>query len=177
MPWWGPIAAHNGVVTIIGCGARNFADCGAVSGTLEQLRNQYPLLTVIEGGARGADRCVATWAASQRVRGVGWTHMPANWEDYERHERWRAGHDRNQTMLDALLTAGNRSGLAVVAFKDQLDPALYTNRTRASGGTEDLIRRTWDTAETFGITIPTFLMRGSGHPVREIHPTEPPTLL
>lgn len=169
MSWWATIDAPTGVLAIIGCGSREWLASGAVSGTLEPLRAQYPMLTVIEGGQRGADTCVAQWASGARSRGVHWVHLPARWNDYEHHDRWRAGHDRNQVMLDQLLEIRDFGhGVAVVAFKHALDPALHANPKAAKGGTEDMIRRAW------GADVATFLVRTGGRPPRQLLPAAIP---
>ena len=97
---------------------------------LEYLRtNRSEPLTIVEGGARGADRCAGRWAARMRTQGVGWVRVRAEWERYGK----RAGPIRNQAMLDYLLQ-GRAMGqtVGVLAFHD----ALGTSK-----GTWDMVNR------------------------------------
>lgn len=86
-------------------------------------------LVVIQGGARGVD-AIARDAA--RVFDVECLPFPAAWDDYPPHLRWKAGHDRNQRMLDE----GDPD--VVFAYKDGFDWQLR------KGGTEDMVRRAYD---------------------------------
>lgn len=138
------ITAPTGVVHLIGCGDRHWTECETVSLTLEPIRARFPILTVIEGGAPGADQCVAHWAADNRFRGVHWIPIVARWDEYPQHMRWQAAHDRNAVMLDMLLAArAHGHGVTVIAFKRRLDERLWINPPKAEGGTEDMIRRAW----------------------------------
>lgn len=144
--WASEIEAPDGTLHLIGCGSRTWIRCDVVSTVLERVRHQYPLLTVIEGGAPyGADKCVEYWAAAMRQRGVHWIHHPARWSAYSPGERWRAGHDRNEEMVDRLRQARDADhGVCVVAFKERLDSRLFGPwPDHAAGGTEDCIRRAW----------------------------------
>lgn len=142
---WPLIESPDGTVTVLVSGSRKWVAQNVVNACLESLFAQYPILTVVEGGnPNGADHHAGLWAASARHRGAVWTHMPARWGDYAPHERWHAGHDRNQTMVDVLVAARARNaGVTVVAFKDVLDPRLFGRPASAKGGTEDCIRRAW----------------------------------
>jgi hypothetical protein len=117
-------------VIVLVCGDRNWISATVVERSLEHLRTHRPEpLTVVEGGARGADRCAGRWVARMRARGVGWVRVPANWERYGR----RAGPIRNQQMLDYLLQ-GREMGqtVGVLAFHRDID---------SSKGTRDMIQR------------------------------------
>lgn len=161
--------AGDGQVTIIGCGARDWDDCATVALTLEPIRNAHPLLTVIEGAAPGADTCVGDWAASVRQRGVHWIRIRARWEDYSRATRWKAGHDRNAAMCAMLLAArdGHNHTVATVAFKHALDERLWIKPDTATGGTEDMIRRSW------AANVPVWHIPGHHHEPRRLEPPDP----
>lgn len=115
---------------VLACGDRRWSDRELVEQTLEYLRtHRAEPLTIVEGGARGADRLAGQWAARMRRHGVGWVRVPADWE---RHGK-RAGPIRNQQMLDFILQ-GREMGqtVGVLAFHDDID---------ASKGTGDMIAR------------------------------------
>jgi hypothetical protein len=117
-------------VIVLACGDRNWTDQAAVWNALEHLRShRSEPLTVIEGGARGADNFAGKWAARMRAQGVGWVHVPADWNQYGK----RAGPIRNQAMLDYLLR-GREIGqtVGVLAFHDNIG---------ASKGTWDMVSR------------------------------------
>ena len=108
------------------CGSREWDDRAMVGVVLRGLLDKHgDALHLIGGEARGAD-CMARQFAEQF--GVEFSGYPAKWDDYAPKDRWRAGHDRNQRMLDE-----GKPDL-VVAFKDGLDPKL------TSGGTENMIK-------------------------------------
>jgi hypothetical protein len=105
-------------------------------------------ITVMEGGAGGADTIAGMWASARKQDGVGHERIPADWDgpcadtcppghrkDAHGHSYCPlAGHRRNQQMVDA--------GPAIVlAF-----------RVGKSTGTADCIRR----AEKAGIPIRRF---------------------
>jgi hypothetical protein len=120
-------------LALIVCGSRHWTARRPITTRLDQLWDAHPELTVLEGGARGADRIAGQWAAPRRMHGVAWVRFDARWDDYPLGQRWRAGHDRNQDMLDYLLaTTGEKM---VLAFKSDFDWTL------AKGGTEDMVRR------------------------------------
>lgn len=120
---------------VIVCGSRDWA---ATDGPLRQQIEtdlwarweRYEFMVVVEGGAKGVDRCAGRWAARMRShpeRPVGWVRAPANWATYGS----AAGKQRNGEMLDYLLQArdlGHRVG--VLAY-----PA------RCSVGTWDMVRK------------------------------------
>jgi len=78
---------------ILVCGGREFDDWRLFSDTLSEydLDNQQPI-TIIEGGAKGADFCGRLYA-----KYCGWEHLPflADWNKYGK----RAGYLRNKQML------------------------------------------------------------------------------
>lgn len=76
---------------VIVCGGRDYADMAQLSETLGNLKRDG--LTIIEGGARGADAMARTWAL---VNGVRHETFAANWRAHGK----AAGPIRNQRMLD-----------------------------------------------------------------------------
>lgn len=115
---------------VLACGDRQWTDRAMVGACLEHLRtNRSEPLTVVEGGARGANRIAGQWAARMRAYGVAWVRMPADWQRYGK----RAGPIRNQQMLDYLLQ-GREMGqtVGVLAFHDDIG---------ASKGTWDMVNR------------------------------------
>jgi hypothetical protein len=87
---------------ILVCGDRNWMDYDLVRRTLDE----YPVDEVVEGEARGADRCGRTAAL---VKGIRLVAMPAEWQLYGR----AAGPIRNKAML------GTHPDL-VLAFHDNI---------------------------------------------------------
>lgn len=115
-------------MVILACGDRNWTDRKLVTETLEYYRTNRPEpLTIVEGGARGADRMAGQWAAAARKKGVGWVRCSADWARYGKP----AGHIRNQEMLDYLLKAENQT-VGVLAFHDDIT---------SSRGTRDMVTR------------------------------------
>lgn len=74
------------------CGSREYKNYDSIRRFLE--RNIDKIECIIEGGARGADRCARLAAESL---GISVITFPAEWERYGN----RAGPIRNQLMLDA----------------------------------------------------------------------------
>jgi predicted Rossmann-fold nucleotide-binding protein len=79
---------------VIICGGRSYGDQRAVDGVLDALRSRYGRLTVIQGGANGADRLAREWALKQPS--VSLINEPADWKQHGR----AAGPTRNQLMID-----------------------------------------------------------------------------
>lgn len=73
---------------VLVCGSRHFND----SKLLEEVLNGYPITTVIEGEARGADTLSRIYAEH---RGIPVERYPADWNLYGK----RAGPIRNTAML------------------------------------------------------------------------------
>lgn len=133
---------------VIVCGSREWFDETPVLAALENLHTRYPNdLTVVEGGARGADRIAGFWASLSRAQGVAWVRVPAEWDRHEMSWCVRydcdgfgtciaAGPRRNQLMLEYLTQARDTGQpTATLAFKDDMNPGLLR------GGTEDMVRR------------------------------------
>ena len=118
---------------ILVCGGRNFDDKPLLYRTLDKLCHDRgwvrfgsfgatPYVTIIHGGARGADQLAGEWAC----RFQAWVPMfvfPANWEKYGR----AAGPIRNQQMLDE----GKPD--VVVAFAGGRGTADMVRRAKAAG--------------------------------------------
>ncbi|WP_068458962.1 DUF2493 domain-containing protein [Hyphomicrobium sulfonivorans] len=104
---------------VLVCGGRDFSDAAAVSRELDALALSGPL-TLIEGGAFGADRLARLWALR---KGLEVVTFPANWKLHGK----AAGPLRNQEMLDA-----GRPDL-VVAFVGGRGTADMVRRARAAG--------------------------------------------
>jgi len=92
-------------VRILVCGGRGYSDWPRVREVLDELaakhskfykdaENWLPVdLTIIHGGAKGADSLADQWAA------VNWTSLRVYEADWETHGR-SAGPKRNQLMLE-----------------------------------------------------------------------------
>lgn len=80
---------------VLVCGGRDYADWHELSSHLARLRLEAPhdTLTIIQGGAKGADGMAREWCEAYHV---AYINYPADWE---RHGR-AAGPIRNQRMLD-----------------------------------------------------------------------------
>ena len=111
---------------VIICGSRYWDDAARIESVIEALTNLDPDLTVIEGGALGADRLARDVA---RNWGLEVEEYPAIWSHYGK----AAGPKRNQQMLD--------SGVdLVIAFHHDL---------ASSKGTADMVRR----AKKLGVPV------------------------
>lgn len=73
------------------CGSRDFKDQKLISEFVS--KNKDKISVIIEGGARGADRCARIAA---EAFGIPVETYPADWQRY----KFRAGPIRNQQMLD-----------------------------------------------------------------------------
>lgn len=79
---------------LIVCGGRDFGNAQSVYRVLDQLRKEKGVLTLIQGGARGADMFAREWAFAQDS--VHLVNVPANWQTHGP----AAGPIRNQEMID-----------------------------------------------------------------------------
>jgi predicted Rossmann-fold nucleotide-binding protein len=77
---------------VLVCGGRDYDDREAVFNALGELAKKHGWLTIINGGALGADRLAREWA---RERYHGLVTFPANWRELG----LRAGPLRNEQML------------------------------------------------------------------------------
>lgn len=120
---------------ILVCGSRTYPLDFIMPAILGAYRSEASELTIIEGGARGADSHASTWAC---VHGVDIVTYTAEWE---RHGK-AAGPIRNQEMLDR--------------GKPDLVLAFVDKPLAESKGTADMVRR----AEAAG--VPTYVIEASG---------------
>ena len=74
-------------------GGRDFFDRELLNAVLDNMHNDVPIDTIINGGARGADSLSTAWA---RQRGVGIEIYNAEWDKHGK----AAGVIRNTKMLD-----------------------------------------------------------------------------
>lgn len=105
---------------VLVCGGRHFNDQVSVVDALNVLAATHGNLTVIEGGATGADRHARKWAY---YNGHAIQTFQADWSKYGR----AAGPIRNQQMLDE-----GKPDL-VLAFPGGRGTADMTNRAKAAG--------------------------------------------
>lgn len=101
------------------CGDRNWDDQWIVTRVLDAVTMEDGIDVIIEGCARGADRCAEVWA---EACGVPVEHFPAGWDTHGKP----AGIIRNQQML-----VDGKPEL-VLAFHDDLEH---------SKGTGDMVKR------------------------------------
>lgn len=100
---------------VLVCGGRNYSDREAIFSALHDLAEEHGWLTIIEGGASGADSLAREWA---RLHYHGLVTMPADWREYG----ISAGPMRNEQMI--------------ISGKPDLVLAFQGGR-----GTADMIRR------------------------------------
>ena len=101
------------------CGGRGWTDYRMIHKEMLTLRNVPQLITVVEGGANGADRL-----AGVAARSIGF-NLEEHFADWAGRGRV-AGRERNQLMLDL--------GIDLLwAFKDGFDHSLRR------GGTEHMV--------------------------------------
>jgi len=124
-------------------GSRHWDDYKTLQVVLAGFSASYEHLTVIEGGASGADRLARRFVEDQKRPGLELLTFPAKWNEHDREgltpvKCWcpegektckPAGHRRNQMMIDEGRPA------VLVSLKDNLHPHLK------SGGSEDMIKR------------------------------------
>lgn len=79
---------------IVITGSRNWADRDAIATVLAKASAHLGLVTIIQGGARGADAIAKEWATTAGMLGP---EFPADWKRLGK----RAGPLRNEAMLKA----------------------------------------------------------------------------
>jgi len=104
---------------ILVCGSRYYSDCKKIFDVINSLKEKYKDITIIEGGAPGADELAKK--ACMEI-GIEVKEYKADWKRYGR----AAGPKRNQLMLDS-----ENPGL-VIAFHENIE---------SSKGTKDMVRR------------------------------------
>lgn len=82
--------------TLLVTGGRHYDKWSVVATELDAYRQQWPELRVIQGGATGADELARCWASIRGVQYKTYKVTPEQWAAAPR----RAGHERNQQMLD-----------------------------------------------------------------------------
>jgi hypothetical protein len=105
---------------VLVCGGRDFTDQNAVFNALDILRKGTEL-TVIQGGATGADALARKWCALQP--NVNMINEPADWRAHGR----AAGPIRNQLMID------KHKPDVVIAFAGGKGTADMVRRAKAAG--------------------------------------------
>ena len=109
---------------VLVCGGRDFCDWKVLSSVLKQEVGSFRAkdldITVIQGGAKGADFLAKAYALY-----VGWSveEYPADWNKY----KGGAGHIRNKQMLDE----GKPD--FVIAFKGGAGTANMVKQAKAQG--------------------------------------------
>lgn len=78
---------------VLVCGSRDWEDWVAIEARLTALPAEHEEVTILHGGARGADRCAGAVAD---LFGFAVRAFPADWEQHGK----RAGILRNLQMLD-----------------------------------------------------------------------------
>ena len=103
---------------ILVCGGRDYRDTKFICEILDSYLNDYPhSLSIIEGGAPGADLVAQLWAERHHVPCVT---IPADWKRYG----LSAGPVRNQRMIDMkpdvvlAFPSGTSRGTYIVARSD-----------------------------------------------------------
>jgi hypothetical protein len=111
-------------IRVLVCGGRDFTGTAAVYRSLDALLREYGTVTVIEGGARGADAIAAAWVSNPGNPGtVEHEQYPAEWDLLG----YAAGPIRNQEMLDV-----GKPDL-VLAFPGGRGTADMVRRARKAG--------------------------------------------
>jgi len=105
---------------VLVCGGRDYSDRETVFCVLHDLAEKHGWLTIIEGGARGADALGREWATLCRH---GLVTIPADWHKHGTG----AGPIRNQLMID-----GGKPDL-VVAFPGGRGTADMVRRAKSAG--------------------------------------------
>ncbi len=101
---------------VLVCGGRDFADSALLYGVLDELNRTNPIICVIEGDARGADRLAGQWARRNHI------DLKVIVPEYDQFGARLAPPLRNQRILDE-----GKPDL-VVAFP-------------GGNGTKDMVRR------------------------------------
>ena len=108
-----------GGLRLLVCGDRDWNNREFLYATLDAIHAETPIVCIVEGEARGADRMAREWAVE---RGIAFDPYPANWDKYGP----AAGPIRNGEMLV------NGRPQRVVAFHND-----YEN----SRGTKDMVEK------------------------------------
>ena len=106
---------------VLVCGGREYKNRSRVFEVLDRLWAEHGALTIIEGGAVGADTFAGEWSCTQRTCWLVTEH--ANWEKNGRS----AGPIRNQKMID------DHKPNLVVAFPGGRGTADMVLKARGAG--------------------------------------------
>lgn len=95
---------------VLVCGGRTYADRKTVFEILDRVKRKHPAMTIIQGGAKGADAVAWAWATAQKV---ACETFIADWENQGKS----AGTKRNLRMLrvgkpDAVIAFPGGAGTA-----------------------------------------------------------------
>ncbi len=107
---------------VLVCGGRDYCESSTVWGELDTIRRSLPhdTMTVIQGGARGADQIAREWCFARYVQ---FENFAADWAAHGK----AAGPIRNQRMIDE-----GRPDL-VLAFPGGRGTADMIRRAKAAG--------------------------------------------
>jgi hypothetical protein len=101
---------------ILICGSRDWEDRYAILRRIKELIEEYGNdITIISGGARGADRIAASWCKTLNINLI---EVYADWKKYHK----AAGPIRNKLMLDM-------NPDLVIAFHENLENSKGTKNT------------------------------------------------
>jgi hypothetical protein len=106
---------------VLVCGGRDYKNRTQVFAVLDRLMAKHGALTIIEGGAVGADTFAGEWTCMQRSCRLVTEH--ANWEKYGKP----AGPIRNQKMID------DHKPNLVIAFPGGRGTADMVFKARSAG--------------------------------------------
>ena len=81
------------MANVIVCGGRDFDEYELLETVLDEILRLEQDITIIHGGARGADRLAGQYS---KDRGYATVVFPADWDKHKKG----AGYIRNQRMLD-----------------------------------------------------------------------------
>lgn len=109
------------------CGGRGYHDADRVRKVLDAAVDRLGLVTIIEGGATGADTLARQWAEDRGDICV--ITVPANWDLHGN----AAGPIRNKLMLAMLLGGDRDVRRAVFAFKGDNGTANMVSQARGAG--------------------------------------------
>lgn len=125
---------------VLVCGGRDWSDQAMVDAVLNGLYEREHWITVIHGGARGADRYAREWATRRLsehpfpgLLNIYVKEFPADWETHAK----AAGPIRNRRMLE------EGKPELVLAFKNGFD------HTRSRGGMENMVKQ----AKALGVAV------------------------
>lgn len=106
------------------CGGRDYSNRVKLFEILDLWHENYPVLTIIQGAARGADSLAGEWA---KERGVPQEIFPADWEKHGKS----AGFKRNRQMLEegkphfVLAFAGGRGTAMMIDIAEKAGVSVW----------------------------------------------------